>query len=163
MSSLCTSPTSEKSFFHRKGSSAPERKPRGAYAKNRSWLKLFWLVFGLVLAEADEFDARHRRAVAYAVAHLEDARVAAGALGICWRDLREELLHDGVVAQFREGKTAYRRCDDCEHEGECGVRLALRQAYLASLAILEKTSLEDTLEMMAESHEGIVAMPMYNI
>ena len=60
-------------------------------------------------------------------------------------------------------KTAYRRCDDCEHEGECGVRLALRQAYLASLAILEKTSLEDTLEMMAESHEGIVAMPMYNI
>lgn len=60
-------------------------------------------------------------------------------------------------------KTAYRRCDDCEHEGECGVRLALREAYQASLAILEKTSLEDTLEMMAESHESLATMPMYNI
>lgn len=60
-------------------------------------------------------------------------------------------------------KTAYRRCEDCVDEGECGVRLALREAYQASLAILERTSLESTLELMALSHQGVNLSPMYNI
>lgn len=59
-------------------------------------------------------------------------------------------------------KTAYRRCDDCPDEVECGVRLALRGAYLASLAILEKTSLQSTIELMAHSTENETAL-MYNI
>lgn len=60
-------------------------------------------------------------------------------------------------------KTAYRRCEDCVDEGECGVRLALREAYQASLAILERTSLESTLELMALAHRSVDLSPMYNI
>lgn len=47
--------------------------------------------------------------------------------------------------------TAYQRCDDCESERECGVRLALRAAYTASVTILERTSLEDIVEMLSRS------------
>src|SRR6185295_5342631 len=55
-------------------------------------------------------------------------------------------LVDGPMAPVPcLSKTAYHRCDDCRHEGDCGVRLALREAYKASLAILEKTTLTDVV------------------
>lgn len=60
-------------------------------------------------------------------------------------------------------KTAYRRCDDCADEDECGVRQALKEAYQASLTVLERTSLERTLELVAGTGEGAKIAAMYNI
>jgi Rrf2 family protein len=40
-------------------------------------------------------------------------------------------------------RTAYRRCEGCKDEATCGVRLALREAHAASVAVLESTTLQD--------------------
>ena len=61
---------------------------------------------------------------------------------------------DGPMAPVQcLSKTAYRRCPDCTEEGTCGVRLALKEAYEASLIIMEKTTIDDILNMM-ESSQG---------
>ena len=62
---------------------------------------------------------------------------------------------DGPMAPVQcLSKTAYRRCSDCNEEGTCGVRLALKEAYEASLMIMEKTTVDDILNMM-EASQGV--------
>ena len=47
---------------------------------------------------------------------------------------------DGPIAPVPcLSKTAYRRCDGCQDEATCAVRLVLREAYGASVEVLERT------------------------
>lgn len=57
-------------------------------------------------------------------------------------------------------KTAYRKCEECPQEAACGVRLALKDAYEASLRILEKTTLTDILRKMQEMSHRDEPEPM---
>jgi DNA-binding IscR family transcriptional regulator len=51
---------------------------------------------------------------------------------------------DGPIAPVPcLSRTAYRRCEGCKDEATCGVRLALREAHAASVAVLETTTLAD--------------------
>src|SRR6185295_3088427 len=51
---------------------------------------------------------------------------------------------DGPIAPVPcLSRTAYRRCEGCKDEATCGVRLALREAHAASVAVLEGTTLAD--------------------
>ena len=51
---------------------------------------------------------------------------------------------DGPIAPVPcLSRTAYRRCEGCKDEATCGVRLALREAHAASVAVLEGTTLQD--------------------
>jgi Rrf2 family protein len=51
---------------------------------------------------------------------------------------------DGPIAPVPcLSRTAYRRCDGCKDEATCGVRLVLRDAYAASVHVLEGTTLAD--------------------
>jgi len=71
---------------------------------------------------------------------------------------------DGPMAPVQcLSKTAYRRCPDCTEEGTCGVRLALKDAYEASLLILEKTTIDDILSMMQSTKESDIDATMYFI
>jgi Rrf2 family protein len=40
-------------------------------------------------------------------------------------------------------QTAYRRCDGCDDEGTCGLRLVIKEAHEASLRVLETQTLAD--------------------
>lgn len=51
---------------------------------------------------------------------------------------------DGPIAPVPcLSRTAYRRCDGCADEATCSVRLVLREAYAASVEVLERTTLAD--------------------
>src|SRR3954470_3167840 len=51
---------------------------------------------------------------------------------------------DGPIAPVPcLSRTAYRRCEGCKDEATCGVRLALREAHAASVAVLEATTVAD--------------------
>jgi DNA-binding IscR family transcriptional regulator len=51
---------------------------------------------------------------------------------------------DGPIAPVPcLSRTAYRRCDGCTDEATCSVRLVLREAYAASVEVLERTTLAD--------------------
>jgi DNA-binding IscR family transcriptional regulator len=51
---------------------------------------------------------------------------------------------DGPIAPVPcLSKTAYRRCDGCTDEATCAVRMVLREAYDASVEVLERTTLAD--------------------
>jgi DNA-binding IscR family transcriptional regulator len=61
---------------------------------------------------------------------------------------------DGPIAPVPcLSRTAYRRCEGCKDEATCGVRLALREAHAASVAVLEGTTLADmvTRQQTAQS------------
>ena len=76
-------------------------------------------------------------------------------------------LIDGPMAPLPcLSRTAYRRCQDCESEEACAVRAGLAQAYEASLAALETTSIADAVqrtsgsdeENAARSHQGRISL-----
>jgi Rrf2 family protein len=51
---------------------------------------------------------------------------------------------DGPIAPVPcLSRTAYRRCDGCKDEATCSVRTVLREAYAASVEVLEQTTLAD--------------------
>ncbi len=51
---------------------------------------------------------------------------------------------DGPIAPVPcLSRTAYRRCDGCQDEATCAVRLVLSEAYGASVEVLERTTLAD--------------------
>jgi Rrf2 family protein len=53
-------------------------------------------------------------------------------------------LIDGPVAPLQcLSRTAYRRCDDCVDEAACGMRNMFRQAYDATLDVLERLTIAD--------------------
>ncbi|HRI88487.1 MAG TPA: Rrf2 family transcriptional regulator [Candidatus Hydrogenedentes bacterium] len=73
-------------------------------------------------------------------------------------------LVDGPLAPVPcLSKTAYRRCDDCVEEGNCGVRLALREAYVASLEIMQRTTLADVLTMIQKADSDTAHGTMFYI
>ncbi len=67
---------------------------------------------------------------------------------------------DGPLAPIQcASKTVYRRCDDCEDEVHCAVRLVMLKAREAIAGILDQTTLEQMREMAergekAEKLEG---------
>ena len=61
-------------------------------------------------------------------------------------------LIDGPMAPLPcLSRTAYRRCHDCESEENCAVRAGLAQAYEASLAALESTTIADAVARAASA------------
>jgi len=57
---------------------------------------------------------------------------------------------DGPIAPLScLSKNYYRRCDDCEEEETCALRLALIEAFEAQVAALERTTLADVLARVA--------------
>src|SRR5262245_12675229 len=56
---------------------------------------------------------------------------------------------DGPIAPVPcLSRTAYRRCDGCKDEATCGVRQVLRDAYAASVSVLESVTLADMTTRM---------------
>jgi Rrf2 family protein len=53
-------------------------------------------------------------------------------------------LIDGPLAPLPcVSKTAYRRCDECQDERTCGIRIVMREVREATARILDSTSLAD--------------------
>jgi Rrf2 family protein len=64
---------------------------------------------------------------------------------------------DGPIAPVPcLSKTAYRRCDGCKDEATCAVRTVLRDAYAASVDVLEQTTLAD----VAHNSEELSKKPL---
>src|SRR4051794_23270276 len=68
-----------------------------------------------------------------------------------------DLIHLGQVIRILDGplaplpcvsQTAYRRCDECENELTCGVRMVMKEVRDATSKILDGTTLADVLELM---------------
>lgn len=54
---------------------------------------------------------------------------------------------DGPIAPLPcLSKTAYKKCDECEDEKTCGIRLIMKEVYEANIKILDGTSLTDILD-----------------
>lgn len=60
-------------------------------------------------------------------------------------------------------RTAYRRCDDCKSEKECGVRLVLRDLYEATASVLETTTVSDLVRRTRQAGESGAPIPSYSI
>ena len=59
---------------------------------------------------------------------------------------------DGPIAPVScLSRTAYQRCAECRDEATCSVRLVLKDAYDASLQVLENTTLADMVTRVNES------------
>jgi Rrf2 family protein len=43
-------------------------------------------------------------------------------------------------------RTAYRKCDECEDEGACGIRAVMKDVYDAQIKILENVSVQEMIE-----------------
>lgn len=57
---------------------------------------------------------------------------------------------DGPIAPLScLSRNYYRRCDDCEEEVTCALRLALMEAFEAQVATLERTTLADVQARVA--------------
>lgn len=70
-------------------------------------------------------------------------------------------LLDGPVAPIAcVSRTAYRRCDDCHDEANCGIRQVMQQVRDAIAAVLDSTSIAD---MRAREAAGGQYIPMYEI
>jgi Rrf2 family protein len=68
-----------------------------------------------------------------------------------------DLIHIGQVVRILDGplaplpcvsQTAYRRCDECDDELTCGVRMVMKEVRDATSKILDGTTLADVLELM---------------
>jgi Rrf2 family protein len=51
-------------------------------------------------------------------------------------------------------KTAYRRCEGCRDEGSCSLRRVLKDAYEASVEVLERTTVADLARLSAGPGRG---------
>ncbi|MBI3307483.1 MAG: Rrf2 family transcriptional regulator [Candidatus Omnitrophica bacterium] len=49
-------------------------------------------------------------------------------------------------------KTAYRKCDECEDENTCTLRLVMKEMYEAQSQILDNITLEDMIEKGRAAH-----------
>ncbi len=71
---------------------------------------------------------------------------------------------DGPIAPLPcLSKTAYRKCDECEDEKTCGVRLIMKEVYEANIKILDGTSLADILERTDQELQNTRKILMYHI
>ncbi len=63
-------------------------------------------------------------------------------------------LLDGPIAPVScVSQSAYQKCDECQDEVTCGIRIVMKDVREAMSQILDHTSLEDVLEKM-ESYKG---------
>ncbi len=98
--------------FLRRGFAAlasPSLSAAGAAFLRARLLRGLLRLLGLLRRRAslvDQLHQRHRRCVARAGLHLEDAGIAAGARLEARADVLEQLAHDLVVPQLREGAAA---------------------------------------------------------
>jgi Rrf2 family protein len=60
-------------------------------------------------------------------------------------------------------RTAYRRCEGCVDETNCGVRLILKDLYAATTNILETTTVADIVSRVAEAGERRPVSLRYSI
>jgi Rrf2 family protein len=57
-------------------------------------------------------------------------------------------------------QTAYRRCEGCEDERTCGIRLVLKEMHQSTLRVLEGTTLADVAAKVKEAAAGVGAKPV---
>lgn len=74
----------------------------------------------------------------------------------------------GTVMRILEGplaplpclsKTAYRKCEECEDEAACNIRLMMKEIYEAQLKVLDETTLQD----LSQKSCGLQGALMYSI
>ncbi len=79
-----------------------------------------------------------------------------------------EQIKLGMIMRILEGplspvpclsRTAYRKCDDCEDENTCSIRMVMKDLHEATISILDGTSLAD----MIERSEKLKTSEMYFI
>jgi Rrf2 family protein len=71
---------------------------------------------------------------------------------------------DGPIAPVPcLSRTAYRRCDGCKDEATCSVRTVLREAYAASVEVLEQTTLAEVAQSNAELSKRALPTLRYSI
>ncbi len=64
-------------------------------------------------------------------------------------------LIDGPLAPLPcLSRTAYRRCEDCQDEVSCALRIAFTDVYAANLAVLDKTTLAGVVERAEKAKAG---------
>lgn len=68
-------------------------------------------------------------------------------------------LIDGPLAPLNcLSKTAYKRCEDCGDETTCALRLAFDAVYRSTLAVVDKMTLADAVDLGEASRQGL---PIY--
>ena len=60
-------------------------------------------------------------------------------------------------------QTAYRRCEGCDDERTCGIRLVLKDMHQSTLKILEGTTLADVAAKVREAAAGNKPVARYSI
>ena len=69
----------------------------------------------------------------------------------------------GAVMHILEGplsplpclsQTAYKRCEECEDEDTCSIRIIMKGLHEAQMKILDSTSLQDMLDQSHQLHEA---------
>ena len=60
-------------------------------------------------------------------------------------------------------QTAYRRCEGCEDERTCGIRLVLKDMHQSTLRVLEGTTLADVAAKVREAAAGTKPVMRYSI
>lgn len=59
--------------------------------------------------------------------------------------------------------TAYKKCEYCEDEKTCGVRIVMKEVRDATAQILDGTSLADVVESIKRNLDSVEQAPMYYI
>ena len=71
---------------------------------------------------------------------------------------------DGPIAPVPcLSQTAYRRCEGCEDERTCGIRLVLKEMHQTTLRVLEGTTLADVAAKVREAAAGTKPVARYSI
>ncbi|HYO95142.1 MAG TPA: Rrf2 family transcriptional regulator [Polyangiaceae bacterium] len=71
---------------------------------------------------------------------------------------------DGPIAPVPcLSRTSYQRCAECRDEATCGVRLILKDAYAASVQVLENTTLADMLQRAEAATQSRTGVLKYSI
>ena len=69
-----------------------------------------------------------------------------------------DLIRLGQVIRILDGplaplpcvsQTAYRRCDECDDELTCGIRIVMKEVRDATAKVLDRTTLADVLELVS--------------
>src|SRR5687767_13383448 len=89
---------------------APSRVMFVLYAALASLFRCRGFCFGCRLGAIHKLDQCHRRVVADAVSHLQDAGVATGTSLVTRAEFGEQLGDDVTVAQAVKGQAAVRQC-----------------------------------------------------
>ncbi len=60
-------------------------------------------------------------------------------------------------------KTAHAKCDGCESEQTCGLKMIMKEVYEMQIAMLEKLTLNDLTTLQAQLKSKADSAPMYHI